>query len=507
MGINDILPGQAGAANDFGASAGWLRTWAPVAAVLLLGFALRCWNLHGVGYTSDEVAELHLGHASLADAVMDRDSDLFPPLYRITLVGWLRAWGSDSAARWLSVLYGCLTLVVVWRAGAELLGERDAVWPTLVLATSPFHVLHSRDGRAYAMYYLMAALIFWAATRVMRRGDWGNWCMLIVSTAAATYTHYFTGPLAVVIWGVVIATVTPRDGWQRALVAGALAALALAPSPLLLWRAMPNVTDDPIVAEFDVEALGYSYVSQATGHTAGPTMNELRAMPVREGVRQFLPWIGALGFAYGVLGWQAWRRLTRAQFWLLALPLLGLVPAMGVVGNLSGIGFVYRYVGWMVVAYALLLGAGASRWRGNWATIAAIVVLLSVHAVSIYNRRCVPRYAEEDYRAVANTIDALDAQRRPVLVASHYMGTALDYYAGDRQVASFPIFASQADDREARINAFLQEHPAGTRFWIVSQWLPEDDGRIVARDAALARFGAQLAADLGHTQIYSAAVP
>lgn len=488
-------------------STGGPRAWAAVLAVLALGIALRCWNLHGVGFTSDEVAEINLGHATFVDALLDRDNDLFPPLYRTTLVAWLNLWGSDLAVRWLSVAYGCLTLVVVWRAGIELLGERDAVWPTLLLATSPFHVLYSRDGRAYAMYYLMAALTFWAALRVMRRGSWGNWSFLIVATAAATYTHYFAGPLAVVLWSVVLATVVPRDGWKRAVAASALAALTLAPSPWLLRRAMPNVTDDPIVAEFDVEALGYSYVSQAAGYTAGPTMNELRSMPAQEGVRRFLPWIAALGFVYAVLGWQAWRRLSWPHLALVGLPLLGLVPAMGVLGNVAGIGFVYRYVGWMTIAYALLLGAGASRWRGSYLTLAAVIVLLGVNAVSIYNRWYVSRYAEEDYRAVAERLNEIDRENRPVLVASHYTGAAMDYYAGSRPVSSFPIFASQAEDRDRRVGEFLESRPAGTKFWIVSQWLPLDDGRILARDAALKRFGAKLAADLGHTQIYSAVVP
>lgn len=477
-------------------------------AIILLGVLLRAWNLHHTGYSSDEVAELILMHEPLADIVVDRDDDLFPPLYRVVAGLTVRATGTDLAVRWLSVVCGAATLVVVWRLGAELLGERDAPWPVLVLAVAPFHINFCREGRCYSMYCLLAALMFWGAVRVMQLGSWGNWILLISSTAAAVYTHYFAGPLGVVIWGVVLASVVPRDGWGRPLAASAVATMLVLPTPLLLRAAMADKTEDMLMARFDVEALGFSYVSLAGGFSVGPSVNELRAMPASQGVRQFLPWMAALGFAFGILGWQACRRLSGPHLALLLVPLLALVPALGVVGNLVGIGFMYRYVGWMVIAYALILGAGASRWRESRLALAAVMVLLAVNAVAIYNRRFDARYADEDYRAVAQRLDELDPAKHSVIVASHYMGTALRYYvAGSRPVASFPIFANHADDRDRRLAEFNDAAAHGERFWIVSQWLPPQDTRRAVRDAALANFGAKLEADLGHTQIYSAVAP
>src|SRR5262249_14429251 len=161
----------------------------------------------------------------------------------------------------------------------------------------------------YAMYVLLSAMMFWGALRVMRRGGWGDWTMLILSTAAAVYTHYYAGPLAVVVWGVALAVAIPRDGWRRPLAATALIGLLLLPSPFFLWSALSDLPDEKLVAEFDVPAYGYSYVSLATGFTVGPSMMELRSMPASDGVRQFLPWIAVLGFAFATLGWQACRKL------------------------------------------------------------------------------------------------------------------------------------------------------------------------------------------------------
>jgi hypothetical protein len=311
----------------------------------------------------------------------------------------------------------------------------------------------------------------------------------------------------VVVWLVVLATVIPRDGWRQPLVAAAAITLLLLPAPFLLRSAMADKTEELLVAWFDVEALGYAFVSQATGFTVGPSMVELRSMPASEGVRQFAPWIVLLGFAYFTLAWHACRRLDTLSL-TLVLSALALVPALGVLGNLAGVGFVFRYVCWMAIPFALLLGAGASRWRASKLAAVAVVALLAVNAHAIYNRHFDPHYAEEDYRAVARKLDELDPDHRPVLVASHYMGAALRYYTGDaRSLDSFPIFASQQSDRETSLARFLAKRTPGEDFWIVSQWLPRDDDRRPIRDSALQRFHAKLEAQLHQAEIYSASAP
>jgi hypothetical protein len=94
------------------------------------------------------------------------------------------------------------------------------------------------------------------------------------------------------------------------------------------------------------------------------------------------------------------------------------------------------------------------------------------------------------------------------LVASDYAGEALAYYtAGDRVVSGFSVFSHHAKQRDAVLNGFLASHPSGTRFLIVSQWLPEDDVRRETRDAALARFHAEPLARQNQIDIYSAVVP
>lgn len=477
-------------------------------ATLALALALRAWNLHGTGLNSDEIKELTLARAPVIDLILDRDNDRFPPLHR-SLVGLaVRAAGTDAAARWISAAIGAMTILVVWRAATMLLGERDAIWPALIMACSPYHIFYSRDGRAYALYMFLAAMMFWGALRLLRSGGATNWAMLISSSAAAVYTHYYAAPLVVVVWIVALWSAIGRDGWREPLAAALAASLVMAPAPVMLWLAMSDVHDEKLVAWFDVEAWGFTYLSLATGFSAGPTINELRGMPASEGIRQFLPWIVAVGIAYAILGWQAVRRLGKLELTLLLTPTLLLVPVLGLLGNWDGQGFVFRYVCWLTTPYALLLGAGASCWRRSRFAAVGVLILLAVNAISIANRRLDVRYAEEDFRALARKLDELDPSRGPVLVASDYAGEALAYYAaGKRPVAGFSVFAHHAEQRDAVLSEFVDRHPSGTRILLVSQWLPEDDVRRETRDAALLKFRAEPLARQNQIDIYSAVVP
>lgn len=482
--------------------------WLLVIGVIALGFLLRGWDVHGRGYTADEVAELLLARKPLATVVMDEDDDRFPPLYRTILVIWDNAWGTEAAARWLSAIAGGLTVVVVWRAGAVLLNERDAVWPALLMACCPFHIHFSREARAYSVYCLFAALMVWAALRLQQRGRRGDWALLVVTTAAGVYSHWYAVPLGAMLWLFVCFAGWQRREWRRMFTAVAAMALLLVPAPILLIRATADLPDEELYAGFDVEALGYTFVSLAGGFTVGPSMKELRSIPAAEGIRLFLPWLAAIGFAGLTLAWQAIRRVgVRAPLVMLVASSALLVPLLGYVGNVTGGGFVYRYVVWLAVPYALILGAGASRFSVSWFARLAVVVLLMVNAAALYNRTYHARYDEEDFRAVAAKLEELGAAEAPVLVASNYMGHALQYYwPAERSLTSFPIFAHHGEQRAERLAEFQAAHPAGTKYWIVSQWLPEDDVRRETRDAVLDELGAKREAELVQMEIYSAEV-
>ncbi|MAT69376.1 MAG: hypothetical protein CMJ58_07590 [Planctomycetaceae bacterium] len=482
------------------------RSAGALLAITVLALLLRGWGLHGTGFTADEVDELHSAHAPLVSIVLDDDEDRFPPLYRTLVALWMRALGTDLASRWFNVVCGVTAVVVVFFAGRELLGRRAAWAPALLLACSPYHIHYCREGRAYALFVLLIAAAFWGALRSIRAGGIAGWCVLTLASAAAVWTHYYAVPIVGVMWLVVGSAALLRRQWKPLAAATGCLLILVAPTALLLQRAMGDYSKGTLVAEFDVEAWGYMLANQALGFSAGPSMVELRSLPAAEGIRLFVPWVAALAVVWSVLGIAALARLGRSwQLLLLLATAVAVVPVLGIAGNVIGVGFVDRYAAWLCVPYALLLGAGASLCRRSWAIQAALFTLLAINGYAVYQARTNPRYALEDFRAVANELNRLADEQEAVLVASPHMAQALAYYLPEQRTYDwFPIFAEKSDEREARIAEFLGNRENGERYWIVSQWLPRDDTRRETRDGALRQLGAELRAELNQAEIYQA---
>ena len=84
--------------------------------ILLLAIGLRVWGLQGQSLTFDEVTEIEIAKGSLGEILLAKDG--FPPLYHVFLWGWLKIFQHDGSARWLSVLFGSLTVLIMWNLGS-----------------------------------------------------------------------------------------------------------------------------------------------------------------------------------------------------------------------------------------------------------------------------------------------------------------------------------------------------------------------------------------------------
>ena len=71
---------------------------------------------------------------------------------------------------------------------------------------------------------------------------------------------------------------------------------------------------------------------------------------------------------------------------------------------------------------------------------------------------------------------------------------------------SFPIRTDRQAEIPARVNAFVGALTSGAPYWIVAQWLPEDDGRYAVRERVLAELGAKLVTRENQFLIYEAGV-
>ena len=436
---------------------------------LCLGAASRIGFLNAQSFTMDEVTELYIAKGSLNQIVHTADG--FPPLYHLLLHGWLELFGAEAAARWLSVLFGLLTIVCAWKLARILVGARGADWAVVLISVLPFHIWYSQEARAYSLYILLATLCAWLFFRAREEGRWTDWALFTVAGAAGMYTHY--------LFVIVVATlalcllldrrcegVSPSAGWVSIAVLALLCLpeLALLQGDLALQagREYDKATSGPA-------ALGYTFFSFVSGFTLGPSVRELHTMGASQALRSVLPWVPLVALAVGYPAWSFVRSPEgRSAFRSLLILCLAPVIMVGLLSNIGNIGYSVRYVSWAVVPVAVWVGAGVGRSIQGWGGRAALVLLVFILVFSRWNRVAVDRYREEDSRALASFLERQGPASRSVLVTTHYMELPVGYYLGDEwTVEGVPNVSSDGQGLEAAASTVLEAEPAEPDVWLV----------------------------------------
>lgn len=174
---------------------GWL-VWALLIFFLLLGAALRLYQLDAKSFWYDELGTaLYTAPAkSLLDVVRSpRQVPVIPapPLYFLTIYLFRHVSESEFLLRLPSVFYGLLTIAAFYPLGRALLGRREGLVGVFLLAISPFHIRYSQEARSYTLLLLLATLSLYFFYQGLRRNDRLSWVGYVVSTILALYTHVF----------------------------------------------------------------------------------------------------------------------------------------------------------------------------------------------------------------------------------------------------------------------------------------------------------------------------
>lgn len=438
-----------------------------LASLMLLALALRALNIHNQSFTMDEIAELGIAAAGIRDIVDVADG--FPPSYHFLLRGWLGIFGADSAARWLSVLFGVLTIPVIWNLGRDVGGRGVAAWSATLLALAPLHNWFSREARAYSLYVLVAALAMWLFFRALDRNGRADWLAFAVVAVCGVYVHYFF-PVLLAVSVLVLALEYRRlDSRKRAVWAYIGIGLASLPVLYLVQTDFAFQAGDTRQTPFDLGALAFTYLSVVTGFTIGPSLRELHTMGLRDAAAGILVWIPPIAVGVGLLAVAGFRALRRSKWKVrLLLFVVGPVLITGGLAALGGIGYRVRYVSWVLIPILVWLAAGIDWGRRRWTTRLALALLLFVMTVSLLNRRTNDRYREEDSRALAEYLVSLPGESRSVFVAADYMVDPVGHYLPPAwRLIPVPRVNEQGAGLEAAVQTILTEQTPEAGFWFV----------------------------------------
>ena len=190
--------------------------WA-LPAILLAAFALRVYRLGAKNIWWDEGLAIWAVRKSLLSVTLWTAQDVHPPLYFYHLWAWVRLVGeSEFAARFISALWGVLTVAVVYPLGVRVGGRRAGTLAALFLAVARFHVWWSQEMRMYVLATLAATLTLYLAVRWLdeeRERSRALWPVLYALAAASClYTIYIAAlaPLVANLYALVAWVRIPR---------------------------------------------------------------------------------------------------------------------------------------------------------------------------------------------------------------------------------------------------------------------------------------------------------
>src|SRR5262245_1011033 len=98
--------------------------WLLLIFILLIGFGLRLYLLGGINVWWDEAYSAWLARKPITEILTTTAFDVHPPLYYLTLGGWMRLVSdSEFAIRYVGLMAGVLTIAIVYALGTRLGGR------------------------------------------------------------------------------------------------------------------------------------------------------------------------------------------------------------------------------------------------------------------------------------------------------------------------------------------------------------------------------------------------
>ncbi len=205
-----------------------------VTLITVLAAALRVFRLAGRSLNLDEGYSIFLARANPQTFwTYVWGSELNMALYYACLRIWCHVAKDVFGIRLLSVVFGSLSVPLIYLLGQRLFNREVGVTAALLLAVHPYAIRISQLARSYSLVVLLLILSSLFLVSVRQTGRWSSVAGYAVSAAAAVYSHFFA---ALVICSQAVALAfgqrTNRD--KKLLVSFAALGLLLVPSVIFL---------------------------------------------------------------------------------------------------------------------------------------------------------------------------------------------------------------------------------------------------------------------------------
>ncbi len=213
------------------------RVW--FLSALVVAIALRLLTLGSQSLENDELSTWRRASFDTPQQVIEQGviPDVHPPGYQLLYYGVVQLFGeSPLALRLPSVLFGVLTVVMMYVLGRRLYGPWTGLAGMSLMAVLMMPIFFSQQVRAYSLLVLLVlvAMLLWHRwffdLKRSVRPDTGTVTGFVLVMIALSYVHYF-GLFAVLLLGVVsgLGLLTKPKSWPTLALLFGLPALAYLP--------------------------------------------------------------------------------------------------------------------------------------------------------------------------------------------------------------------------------------------------------------------------------------
>ena len=157
-----------------------------------LGSFLRLYKLDHKGLWFDEIAEMTVASSnSISDVLLGASHHLAPPLDYLILHMFLHFGNSDFIVRFPSVIFGILSIPLIYKIGKLLFGVKEGLIGAFLLSIAPMHIWYSQETRMYSLFVFLSLLSLLFFIKAINENTVMTWLGFIISTTLNMYTHYF----------------------------------------------------------------------------------------------------------------------------------------------------------------------------------------------------------------------------------------------------------------------------------------------------------------------------
>ena len=395
--------------------------------ILLFALILRVINLNQGLWLDEAISALAARDYSYIGIVRDfLPGDTHPPLYYLSLKFCTEFFGfSEISLRSLSVVFGVMTVYVVYLIGRKVKNKKLGIIASLFFATAPLHIYYSQEVRMYALSALAVSLSVYGYLFVLKKAKTKNWILFSLSLLFIGLVDYLPLLILPVFW--VYACLKKKGkSWWRGFLLSHLPLLAF----LVVWF--------PIFYKQTLGSRAALISFPAWGELLGKAnLKELSLVwikfiigriPIEQNfVFGLLITFVSIPFVYALFRGFKQRR-NAGIFWLwLILPL-----AISFLGSFFVPGFSFFRLLFVLPAFYLLITYGVS--KSKFARPLIIVILglnLIFSSVYIFNQK----HRREDWRGAVNFVEERAREDLAVLMAFPEPFAPYRWYSKNTQIA------------------------------------------------------------------------